>query len=199
MQFVEHHAAQSAEQIRRVGRGQQQRQLLRRGEQNVGRIAALALPFGRGRVAGARFQPDGRGPFRAPGFPGCGRCRPPTPSAARCKGCAGPASGEAHGRSKRGGAPGLPLRKTPPASAETRRASCRRRSARSAAPSAPPAPWPAIRADAAAAPSRGRRTSARTGPAAAARPRFGRWRLRVPLAEPKAYLNATRGHARFKS
>ena len=58
MQFVEHHAAQSAEQIRRVGRGQQQRQLLRCREQNVGRVAALALPFGRGRVAGARFQPD---------------------------------------------------------------------------------------------------------------------------------------------
>ena len=60
MQFVEHHAAQRAEQIRRVGRGEQQRELLRRGEQDVGRIAALALALGGGRVAGAGFQLHGK-------------------------------------------------------------------------------------------------------------------------------------------
>ena len=57
MQFVEHHALERAEQIRRIGAGQQQRELLRRREQNVGRIAALALALRRRRVAGARFEP----------------------------------------------------------------------------------------------------------------------------------------------
>ena len=58
MQFVEHDAAQRAEHVRRIGGSQQQRQLLRRGEQNVGRIAALTLPLRGRRVAGARLQPD---------------------------------------------------------------------------------------------------------------------------------------------
>ena len=57
MQLVEHHAAERAEQIGRVGARQQQRELLGRGEQNVGRVAALPLPLGGGRVAGAGFQP----------------------------------------------------------------------------------------------------------------------------------------------
>ena len=57
MQFVEHDAPKRAEQIGRIGGGEQQRELLRRGEQNVGRVAALALALGRRRVAGARFQP----------------------------------------------------------------------------------------------------------------------------------------------
>ena len=63
MQFVEHDALERAEQIRRVGGGKQQRQLLRRGEQNVGRIAALALAFRRRRVAGAGFHPDRQAHF----------------------------------------------------------------------------------------------------------------------------------------
>ena len=63
MQFVEHHAAEAVEQIRRVGRRQQQRELLRRGEQNVGRIAALTLALGGGRVAGAGLQPHGQAHF----------------------------------------------------------------------------------------------------------------------------------------
>ncbi len=60
MQLVEHHTLERAEQIRRISGGEQQRELFRRGEQNVGRIAALALAFGRGRIAGAGFQPDGQ-------------------------------------------------------------------------------------------------------------------------------------------
>ena len=58
MQFVEHDAAQRAEQIGRVGAGQQQRQLLRRGQQDVGRIAALALALRGRRVAGAGLDAD---------------------------------------------------------------------------------------------------------------------------------------------
>ena len=58
MQLVEHDAPQRAEQIRRVGRGEQQRELLRRGEQDVRRIAALALALRGRRVAGARLDAD---------------------------------------------------------------------------------------------------------------------------------------------
>ncbi len=59
MQFVEYHALERAEQIGRVGTGEQQRELFRRGEQDIGRIAPLALPLGGGRVAGACLQPNG--------------------------------------------------------------------------------------------------------------------------------------------
>ena len=58
VQFVEHDAAQRAEQERRIGRRQDQRELLRRGQQYVRRIAALALPLRRRRVAGAGLDPD---------------------------------------------------------------------------------------------------------------------------------------------
>ena len=58
MQLIEHHALERAEQIRRIGRGEQQRELLRRGQHDVGRIAALALAFRCGRVAGARLDAD---------------------------------------------------------------------------------------------------------------------------------------------
>ena len=58
MQFVEDHALERAEQIGRVGGGKQQRQLLRRGQQNLRRIAALALALGGRRVAGARLDAD---------------------------------------------------------------------------------------------------------------------------------------------
>jgi hypothetical protein len=58
MQFVEHHALEAPEQIWRVGRGQDERQLLGRGQQDVRRIAALALALGGGRVAGARLDAD---------------------------------------------------------------------------------------------------------------------------------------------
>ena len=46
MQFVEDHAPERAEQIRRVGGSEQQRKLLRRREKNVGRIASLARALG---------------------------------------------------------------------------------------------------------------------------------------------------------
>ncbi len=45
MQFVEHDALERTEQIGRVGGGEQQCELLGRGEQDVGRLAALSLPF----------------------------------------------------------------------------------------------------------------------------------------------------------
>ena len=49
-----------AEEIRRVGAGAEQRELLRRGEQDVGRIVALALALRRRRVAGAGLDADGQ-------------------------------------------------------------------------------------------------------------------------------------------
>ncbi len=53
MQFVENDAFERAEQIRCVGGGEQQRQLLRRCQQDLRRVAALPLTFGDGRVAGS--------------------------------------------------------------------------------------------------------------------------------------------------
>ncbi len=58
MQLVEDHPLERTEQIRRVGGGKQQRQLFRRRQQNLRRIAALPLALGNGRVAGARFNAD---------------------------------------------------------------------------------------------------------------------------------------------
>src|SRR5581483_7742428 len=60
MQFVEHHAPERAEQIGCIGRRQQQRQLLRRRQQYVGRVAALSLSFRGRRVAGARLELHGK-------------------------------------------------------------------------------------------------------------------------------------------
>ena len=57
MQFVERHAPEIAEQMRRVWRGKQQGELLGRRQQHVGRIAPLSLPLLRGGVAGAGFDP----------------------------------------------------------------------------------------------------------------------------------------------
>ena len=58
MQFVEHDAPERAEQVRRVGRGEEQRKLLRRGQQDVRRVAPLALALRCRRVAGAGLDPD---------------------------------------------------------------------------------------------------------------------------------------------
>ncbi len=55
MQFVEHDALQRLEQERRIGRGQQQRHLLRRRQQDVRRITALPLPPRHRRIAGPRL------------------------------------------------------------------------------------------------------------------------------------------------
>ena len=58
MQLVEDDALERAEQIRRVGGREQQRQLLRRGQQDFRRIAALALALRARRIAGARLDAD---------------------------------------------------------------------------------------------------------------------------------------------
>ncbi len=60
MQFVEHDALEVGKQNLGVGAGQQQRELFGGGEQDVGRIAALALALGGGGVAGAGLDPDGQ-------------------------------------------------------------------------------------------------------------------------------------------
>ncbi len=55
VELVEHHTAQVGEQGVAVGRGQQQRELLRRGQQDVRRRGTLALALGDRGVAGARL------------------------------------------------------------------------------------------------------------------------------------------------
>ena len=60
MQFVEHHALQRGEQEWRVIGRQQQRQLLRCGEQDVRRIFPLPCPPRHRRVAGAGLHLDGQ-------------------------------------------------------------------------------------------------------------------------------------------
>ena len=172
VQFVEHDALQRAEQIRRVGGGQQQRKLFGRGEQDIGRIAALARAFRQRRVAGAGLDPDRQSHFRNRRSRGCARCRRRAPSAAKCKACAGPASGEGRGRSRPACETSRCVRSIQQASAGIPPASCRRRSARSATPNVRRAHASADRADARAASSRARQTSAQTPPAAG---REARW------------------------
>ena len=58
MQFVEHDALERGKQKRRVVGRQQQRQLFRRGEQNIRRIAPLPLPPRHRRIAGAGLDLD---------------------------------------------------------------------------------------------------------------------------------------------
>ncbi len=170
MQFVEDHALERAEQIRRIGRGQQQRELLRRGQQDLRRIAALALALRGRRVAGARLDADRQPHFGDRRFQIARdidgerlerRDVERVQSALAPHAAAGGdrAAASPH-RCARGGE--LKRRSTPPGSAEIRRASCRRRSARSAAPSGRRAPWPKVPTGARAASSRGWRTSART-------------------------------------
>ena len=158
MQFVEHHALQRAEQITARRRW---------------RAAAPAAPASsagcradRGAGAGASrsacrrcgFRCGSAGPFRATGFPGCARCRPPAPSAARCRACAGLRSAAlAAGRIaiRRGLVPrSLELHQRRQ-KARQRLAAAGRRDQQHRAAVARLAP--AIRADARAAPSRARK------------------------------------------
>ena len=170
MQFIEHDAAQRAEQIRRIGGGEQQRQLLRRRQQNFRRIAALALALRGRRIAGARLDADRQISFPRSALPDCARCRRQAPSAEKCRACAGRRRGGRRGRSRAAACarPRGLRRATPrssrPGSAEIPPASCRRRSARSEAPSGRTAPWPEVPIDARAASSRARRTSGQTSP-----------------------------------
>ncbi len=58
VQLVEHDAPETAEQVGRIGACQQQCELFGRGQQNVGRIAALALALRGRRIAGAGLDAD---------------------------------------------------------------------------------------------------------------------------------------------
>ena len=60
MQLVKHDIAQILEETPRVGRGDEQRELLRRGEQYVRRRQLLALALVRRRIAGAGLHRDGQ-------------------------------------------------------------------------------------------------------------------------------------------
>jgi len=72
MQFVEDDPLKRSEQIGRIGRGQDQRELLGCREQDLRRVTALALALRGRRVAGTCLNPDrqsisatGRSRFRA--------------------------------------------------------------------------------------------------------------------------------------
>jgi hypothetical protein len=56
--LVDDHGLQASEHRRRVGQREQQREALRRGEQQVWRLVLLALAFGWRGVAGAGFDAD---------------------------------------------------------------------------------------------------------------------------------------------
>ena len=63
MQFIEDDALERTEQEGCVGTCQKERKLLRRRQQNIGRIAPLPLALGRGRVASACFEPHRQSHF----------------------------------------------------------------------------------------------------------------------------------------
>src|SRR5262245_15540209 len=58
MQFVEYDAPERAKHVGRISARDEQRKLLRRGEQDVGRITPLTLTLRCRSVAGPRFEPD---------------------------------------------------------------------------------------------------------------------------------------------
>ena len=64
VQFVENDPLERAEQIRRIGGCEQERQLFRRRQQNIRRIAPLALALRGRRVAGAGLDADRQPHFR---------------------------------------------------------------------------------------------------------------------------------------
>ena len=133
MQLVEHDVAQIGEEALGVRR--------RRSAAPAARASSAGCPaassFWRWRLCGG-VSPvrvsmrDRRGPSRRPACRDCARCRRPAPSAARCRACG---CRDAPRR-----ACAWPRRRDRPAPAGSRPASCRRRSARSAAPSGRPAP-----------------------------------------------------------
>jgi hypothetical protein len=63
VQLVEYHPLERPEEVGRVGGGQDQRELLGRGEQDVRRIAVLALALRGGRVATAGLDADWQSHF----------------------------------------------------------------------------------------------------------------------------------------
>ena len=72
VQFVEDHRVEIGEETPGVGRREEERRLLRRGEEDVRRRELLALALVEGRVAGPRLEPDRASPISATG---CSRFR----------------------------------------------------------------------------------------------------------------------------
>ncbi len=148
--LVHHHGGQPGKHRWRVRQRQQHRQALRRRQQHIRRINPLPrAPIGR-RIAGARLDGDGKPHLLD-----------------RPQQIARDVGGQRLQRTdiQRMDAGAGRFRQAPPASAETPPGSCRRRSARSAARSRRHAPPPAWQADAAAAPTPGRRTTRQKVPA----------------------------------
>ncbi len=93
MQFIQHHGPQIFEHLGAAGMRQKQRQLLRRGEQNVGRAVALALTPGGGGVAGSGLNRNRQAPSRGWAHPDCAPRPPRAPSGERYRAYAGRACG----------------------------------------------------------------------------------------------------------
>ncbi len=167
VQFVEHHIAQVGEEAARILRRDQQRELLGRGQQDVGRVELLALALVLRRVAGARLQRDRQahlGDRLAEIALDVDGERLERRDVERVDAARGFAGAALRTRSRDRSAP-----------AGSRPASCPLRSARSAAPTFPPARAQAGRAGGRAAPSPASQTSAGTARAAAPRRRRRRW------------------------
>ena len=98
VQLVEHDAPQRAEQIGRVGRGEEQRKLLGRGEQDVRRDRGAGAGASRPACRRCGSRCGSAAPSPRPAFRGCARCRPRAPSAARCRACAARPRGARRGR-----------------------------------------------------------------------------------------------------
>ena len=140
--LVHHHGAQAAEHARRIRVGQQHRQALRRGQQDVAAAASRWRARRSGGVSPVRVSiADRQAASPRPAPSGCARCRSPAPSAARYRACAAPRAAPAASSTRLGRKPGQRL------------AAAGRRDQQHAV--ARPAPPPASRAGAAAASSPG--------------------------------------------
>ena len=87
MQLVEDDVAQILEEALRVRRRDQQRKLLGRGEQYVGRRRASGAGACARACRRCASPASPAGPSPRPAWSGCARCRRPAPSAARCRAC----------------------------------------------------------------------------------------------------------------
>jgi hypothetical protein len=87
VQFVQNDPPQPAEYPRRLGIAQHQRKAFGRGQQDLGRIDALAAALRGAGIAGAVLDPDRQVPDRRWAGPDCARYPPSTPSGARRKAC----------------------------------------------------------------------------------------------------------------
>ena len=150
MELVKDHRVEIGEETPGIGGRKQQRNLLGRGQEDVGRRQLLALALVERGVAGAGFQSRPEGPSRRRVARGCARCRRRAPSGAKYRGYGCRHQRVARSSAAHAGRPG---------SAGIRQASFPPRSAQSGASIVRRAPSPGARSGGRAATSLARRTS----------------------------------------